>query len=142
MQTYNDHGVEKTNFDGQIIDENVTKVVTKNYLTFEEKLKMRAILGKKDTEDEDDHIEIENQKIQDCLGDDHGSDPDFTAKSASDSDFSTSTDPGTDEERNQGEASFKKRKKIGKPMPFLKFIYFSTCTRLIFKTIKILNHWR
>ena len=118
METYNDNDVEKTkNFDGQIIDENVTKAVTKNYLTFEEKLKMRAILGKEDTEDEEDPIEIENQKIRDCLGDDHGSDPDFTAKSASDSDFSTSTDPDTDEERNQDEASIKKRKKIGKLMP-------------------------
>ena len=50
------------------------------------------------------------------MGDDHGSDPDFTAKSASDSDFSTSTDPDTDEKRDQGEASVKKRKKIAKPM--------------------------
>ena len=98
METYNDH-VEKTkNFYGQIIDENVTKVVTKNFA---------------DTDEEEDTIEIENQKIQD----DHGSDPDFTAKSGSDSDFSTSTDPDTDEKRDQGEASVKKRKKIAKPMP-------------------------
>ena len=98
METYYDH-VEKTkNFDGQIIDENVTKVVTKNFA---------------DTDEEEDTIEIENQKIQD----DHGSDPDFTAKSGSDSDFSTSTDPDTDEKRDQGEASVKKRKKIAKPMP-------------------------
>ena len=102
METYNDH-VEKTkNFDGQIIDENVTKVVTKNFA---------------DTDEEEDTIEIETQKIRDCLGDDHESDPDFTAKSASDSDFSTSTDPDIDEKRDQGEASVKKRKKIAKPLP-------------------------
>jgi hypothetical protein len=103
METFIDHDDEKTkNFDGQIIDKNVTKVVTKNFA---------------DTDEEEDPIEIENQKIRDCLGDDHGNDPDFTAKSASDADFSTSTDPDTDEERDQGEASVKKRKKIGKPMP-------------------------
>ena len=41
----------------------------KNYLTLEEKLKMRAILGKEDTEDEENPVEIENKKNLDYLGD-------------------------------------------------------------------------
>ena len=62
----------------------------KNYLTLEEKLEMRAILEKKDTEaEEDSSVEIE-------------SDPNFIAKSGSDS--------ATDEESDQ--ASYEKLKKI------------------------------
>ena len=74
---------------------------TKNYLTLEEKLEMSAILDKEDTEaEEDSSVEIE--KIQDCLSNDLGSDPNFIAKSGSDS--------ATDEESDQ--ASYEKLKKI------------------------------
>ena len=74
---------------------------TKNYLTLEEKLEMSSILVKEDTEaEEDSSVEIE--KIQDCLSNDLGSDPNFIAKSGSDS--------ATDEESDQ--ASYEKLKKI------------------------------
>ena len=79
---------------------------TKDYLTLDEKLEMRAILEKEDTEaEEDSSVEIENDQIQDCLGD--GSNPNLIAKFGSDS--------ATDEESDQ--ASNKKLKKISKSMP-------------------------
>ena len=74
---------------------------TTNYLTLEKKLEMSAILETQDTEaEEDSSVEIE--KIQDCLSNDLGSDPNFIAKSGSDS--------ATDEECDQ--ASYEKLKKI------------------------------
>ena len=67
----------------------------------EKKLEMSAILETQDTEaEEDSSVEIE--KIQDCLSNDLGSDPNFIAKSGSDS--------ATDEECDQ--ASYEKLKKI------------------------------
>ena len=74
----------------------------KNYLTLKEKLEMRATLEKRDTEEEEKDSEFENQKIQNCLGNDL-----FVAKAGSDS--------TTDEDSDQ--ASNKKQKKITKTMP-------------------------
>jgi hypothetical protein len=69
----------------------------KNYLTLEEKLKMRAILGKEDSEDEENSVEIENKKNLDYLGDPLGSDLDFVAKFGSDS----ATDVESDQASNK-----------------------------------------
>jgi hypothetical protein len=108
----------------------------KNYLTKKEKLAMKAILEKEVIEE--DPIEIENQMIQECLGDDSGSDPDFVAKSTSDTDCSTYTDPESDQESN------KKRNKTDKPMPPSKLLktdstfpmYSTSPTRFLIKNQK------
>jgi hypothetical protein len=82
-----------------------TPKFSKNDLTFQEKMEMIAILEKKETEDENS-VKIENEKIQDRLGDKI-----FVAKSGSDS----SMDEDSDQALN------KKCKKITKSM---------TCTKI------------
>ena len=74
----------------------------RTYLTQEEKLEMRAILEKEDTEaEEDSSVEIENEKSQDCLGDDLGSNPNFIAKFGSDSATYTCNECETPFEKKQ-----------------------------------------
>ena len=87
-----------------------TPEYARNYLTLEENLEMRAILEKEDTEEEG-LVEIENQKVQDCLVNDSGRDLDFIAKFGSNS----ATDEESGEESDQ--VLNKKLKKITKSTP-------------------------
>ena len=88
---------------------------------------MRAILEKEDTEAEgDSSVEIENEKSQDCLGDDLGSNPNFISKFGSDS--------ATDEESDQ--VSNKKLKSITKLVPCSKIHENDVHTQKLFKFIR------